>query len=1502
MAVLHFDESTLEDNTLYIEQGEESGDAYLLDAEGALRIVSQSGSSYFNNAIILNNPDRIHISLSGSTPVGETYSVTVSDSTNIELTLGVEVVPSSGGGDEGSTIYDLVLETYSISFSAKGNTNASQSIGYKVMSSGNGGGSWIECSDPSGISVSTASEYVTVTSDNQSLGGWQGHIIVTRTSRDYNNDTTDEQTSASAQSITFTGASAELDIWITHVEYNYKIQIDSYPTPSAYNSTITTNNFKVYKYKNSTLNSTYQKESNTDYAGSCTWTPSLPYTGSNTNGESKTFQASLTGSGYDPDSVTIVFPAKAEDPYITLDGESSYEESLNRIGNREGESTNASLSVATNLSSWGVNASTNASTVSSYGITVQKSGSSVTVNGTSTYGGQNGSSITGIWTVGNSSTYATIEITLTYENEQPVTTYTYRMTLTPSSLTYNNDDFSSRRVYFDIERKANGTSNWIPYDTDSVTATAPSGFSVSVDNQSLSGHHGYADITRIYNGTSLYETSISFDTGGDNPASEELNITVNAQEQVNYDERWVYDGNPSFTEYTYNCSSSQDSHTVGSISGSYTIKKQLAPAGTNNWTDTSPLVTDTKSFSNGSLTTSFTAYRSDATGTPLTVSTSKTATVTDPSVGSAATGSVDIVITFDDPNVDYEYKVEISLDTGYGSLTVSPGTTITPSWFNVLWYKREVGTSSWGNSIINRYDYATYVPDLNYTVPSNAQNGSTFDIEISDNYYSPLAQGYENNETITFTVYVAPLEYNLVCTNPSSSSITLPYGSSVSKSDFTFKLTYGGSDVETGILGNSNSLSWSGNGPSLPWTNNYSYSGSHNYSVTYNTYSVSTTVTIFFEPEDTPPPQDTYSLSVSPTSVTLNSSNSYSSSVTADTYTNNVRTNWGSSLSFSDVDTSKITVTKGSYNSGSGTPFTISKASSCNSSTTTSFTISGHEQSTTVLVTITIPAPQATITWRATDDTTILNLKYFYYDFTPSGSPKGTLTFSNSYAEEGQHVLFNNYGWVAIRNENTTSQTRTTVVTVTHGSNSNATSQLTVTLPPPGFSINVPYPYDNPCAYTGYGYGHVVVQGAKNEAFALTLDNTNAGDGFTYSFSSSSVVTTYSGNTGSSGSVEVPTYEITKNQNTGDDYGYAMITAVGTPNTRTDTVTIHRVHLSTELSMMASPNLFTSTGGTCSLTIYSIGYDNTSFEIIGYSDTAAMIQNHTSYVDGTRRSSLRLTILENDSTSTRKVTINCLMRGTKEGDDYESEITRTATIRQIGRGLEEKIILTPSSLTFQPTDNGNSKKQQVIVNSGDYNWTVSSDKTWWDYDVTSGTSGSAIYIWPTSEAPADTTRSGSITFTSTGGSNITGTLTILQTANSRILGFGHATDTTQGWDIADADFTGVSTRAAGGWDYNSSTRTLTINIPAESTRQDLTVRAVYKIISRFIGWDMTIQGEQPDWLRVSPNKLLYNESSTNSIATSINVIADDYNYQADPSCYDVPRSATYVINSNLKKN
>ena len=65
------------------------------------------------------------------------------------------------------------------------------------------------------------------------------------------------------------------------------------------------------------------------------------------------------------------------------------------------------------------------------------------------------------------------------------------------------------------------------------------------------------------------------------------------------------------------------------------------------------------------------------------------------------------------------------------------------------------------------------------------------------------------------------------------------------------------------------------------------------------------------------------------------------------------------------------------------------------------------------------------------------------------------MTFSNSYAEEGQHVLFNNYGWVAIRNENTTSQTRTTVVTVTHGSNSNATSQLTVTLPPPGFSINV---------------------------------------------------------------------------------------------------------------------------------------------------------------------------------------------------------------------------------------------------------------------------------------------------------------------------------------------------------------------------------------------------------------------------------------------------------------
>lgn len=1496
MAILHFDYS-VDDDTLYVEQGEESCSAGLEDAEGELTC-SQPTNPYFISSYIENNPDRVVIELSSSAPVGTSDTISVSDGTTT-LYLTIEVVEASvtpPGPTPGSTVYaiDNVSES-SITFQPEDGGD-SVTITFDVVESTDGGSTYHQSSatpQDAGVSASLddpSDHYITIFSTNFSEQG-SGSVTI----QYYNTyqNTGPEDHSVELTIAVSTGDNCYIPITVYHNYYVYKLEIDSYSGSTSVGASVSSSDFTVYKYQKLATDTSWTKESDSNVSSQCSWSPSLSYNASSAG--SVTFEASM--SGYDSGTYTVTFTSAA---YITLDGESSYEETLNRIGSETGEGTNVVLSVDTNLSTWGVNASTNASTVSSYGISVSKSGSDeVTVSGTSTYGGQNGDSITGIWIVGTSSTYATVEITLTYENEQPVvTTYTYRINFSPSSLTYSNDDFSSRRIFFDIERCANGTSNWVSYDTDAVTAIAPNGFSISVDNQSLSGHHGYADVTRSYNGQSLYETSISFDTGGENPATGEVEITVNAyvpEVEYEYQTIFVSIDNPDTITGTKTVGETFTYSTSTPISTTYytQYQKRVKNSG-DSWENEG---SQEEHSVNAYLNSAFSKTESTA----GTYTYTATATASCGTYGNKSV-TVSFSITFDDGEPPtYSIRIASPSNNAYVYQSSSGHSLYQPlasSDFTI--YLTTDGTEGNTNIASNcNFSYRDSGGGSGDGFPS--RNNTSEDIDYTIYAYWNSDHTVWDSIDVTYEAYQEQSEYNLVCTNPSSSSITLPYGSSVSKSDFTFKLTYGGSDVETGISGNSNSLSWSGNGPSLPWTNNYSYSGSHNYSVTYDNYSASTTVTIFFEPEDTPQ-QDTYSLSVSPTSVTLNSSNSYSSSVTADTYTNNVRTNWGSSLSFSDVDTSKITVTKGSYNSGSGTLFTISKASSCNSSTTTSFTISGHGQSATVSVTITIPPPQATISWRATDDTTILNVKYFYYDFTPSSSPKGILTFSNSYAEEGQHVLFSNYGWVAIKNNNTTSQTRTTIVTVAHGSNSNVTSQLTVTLPPPGFSINVPYWYNNPRAYSGYGYGHVVVSGARNESFTLTLDNTNAGDGFTYSFSSSSVVTTYSGNTGSSGSVEVATYEITKNQNTEDDYGYAIITAVGTPNTRTDTVTIHRVYIPTELSITANPTSFTSAGGSCVLSLYSTGYDNASFEIIGYSDTAAMIQNYTSYVDGTRRSTLSINILENTSTSNRKVTINCLMRGTKEGDDYESEITRTVTLTQSGRGLEEKIILTPSALTFQPTDNGNSKKQQVIVNSGDYNWTVSSDKTWWDYDVISGTSGSAIYIWPTSEAPADTTRSGSITFTSTGSSNITGTLTILQTANSRILGFGHVTDTTQGWDIADADFTGVSTQATGGWTYDSSTRTLTINIPAESTRQDLTVRAVYKVISRFIGWDMTIQGEQPDWISVSPTKLLYNESSTNSIATSINVIADDYNYQADPSCYDVPRSATYVINSNLKKN
>lgn len=1468
---------------------------YTIEVDDYKGIIQLTSQNYSNGAYASLNGSTITLDVDEMTD-GATATFTIED-TNDTITFYITYSEDSGsgGGGGGTTptyIHRISLEEDRISFSAKGNTNDSISIGYLVERAATGSNNWYEDDDPSGLNVSTTgSGYVTAYANHQNSGGWHGHIIITRTSQNYTNDNEDYSDSVSVQSITWSGASAEIDITITRVGYEYELRIDNGPSSKETGSSVSTSDFQVYGYKKSTLDNSFSKDGNTNLASSssCSWNPSLPYTGNSAGTVSFTASHSTYGTSA---AYSVTFTAPAEPDYITLDGESSYDESLGT-----GEASSAELSVDTNLSSWGVTPSTGASTVGQYGISVEKSGDSVIISGTSTYNGSE--DVIGIWKVGNSSTYATVTITLE-KYEAPVVNYDYKMELTPSTVTFENSDYTDKTVYFDIYRKVQGTNNWQEFDVDTVEATGynTSYFSISVSNQSLGGHHGYATIHRLYTGTSAVNTTASFDSQGAGGAAAELDLYIELQPETEYEYQTVYvDIDDKTISATVTGSYTHSTSTA--ISTLYYTKQQRRIKNSGaSWEDYGELISNTV---NGYLDS---AYSTSTTGTG-----SATATADCGTYGNKFF-QVTFNITVNPTPVSYEYTLEVdpsSKTLSYGEQTRKANYTINvrrrPQGSSDDWEVFEDNTDYW--------DKCTYSPSLPYT--NENTSGSTQTITLNITLSDSESNESYGNPTGSCTLYLLSGdtgEYRWIYDGNGIEGSTSCYTGDTLYTSTSYTFYYGTKQQYRADSGSAWSDTGSTSSSSTTGTlkSNFYASAQGTYYEDATTSLGDATLTITVSDPYIPPQTDTYSISASPLSVSLTTSNSYSATVYAQTYTNSLLTDWGSNVSASVPSQyqSMISVTKGSFVSESGTAFTVSKSSSYTTTGThsASFTLSGHSQSATVSVSITIPPnpSEASIAFSQDNPTTINYGSYasLAYTKTPSSAIATHTILSGS-----DYVTIYNYYTNALRvyNKNNTYQNQTLSVRITNQSDTSKTDTANVTLYPKSFSVNIEYWYDNPRGYDALASGEITVSGGVNETFTLTLDNSTSGDGFTYAFrtgtySNPTYITTITGNTGSSGSTSIYVYEYTKGENTEDYYGYATCTGVGY-NGRTDYCTIRRRYISPSWNVTANPTQFSFTGGSVSFSCEAHGgndYTN-HYKVSSITDDNGMLSGLS--VDDLNPYSA--TVLENTSVSSRQCTITF---SNYDGDGGSS----TIVLKQSGRNTINSLSISPATLTFSPT---NLSSQEVTVISSDFSWSIgsyemhdpegetSSSDPWWECTPTSGVSGNKITVTTTQTSPyPEKTRS--VVITINGGNGASTLLTIYQTGDERVMKIaGTNPPQSSSGTVDSSNFSGNIESWSYVYNNDSSQGELTINIYAEPNIGETSSIGVFNIISKFIGWDIScLENSAPSWISISPVEMLL----TNEATSPVTITAEPWTTNVDASCYLTSRSARYILTSTIKSN
>lgn len=1316
-----------------------------------------------------------------------------------------------------------------------------------------------------------------------------------------NNNNTINDTSGTVSLQYRSGESYAYSITLAHRPYDSSTTFDSFSVEPY----IVTNWTSGQTFTISTsddLEGSYTTKNWYKFTGTSTWVENgtdthdvtahltSTYTKSNpTSDFTATATAQATCGSYGNQTATLnISVTVSQPPYITVNGETSYSTSLDYQ-----ESCNITLPVSTNFDShglfWGVIESTGASTVSEYGISVSASGNNVIISGTSLFDGNVGDgTITGNWKVGNVNYYATISVTLGYTPPAP----SYSINATSSTDIEFSKSFGSNSAT--VTFSVTGFTDVVAYEFTETHPGQPDIWDyVTVGTPSVSGTSG--SVTISYNGNYTGTTQLSggFNVGknGKDYFTVEVDVTVPDIDPVY---RWIFDS-LSFNDLS--CEIGETISSGTSVSGTYIEKRQVSYDNESTWVF---IDGSTQSHSvTGSTSASFTG-----------TSTSGGTIQASATCGSYGSKSANV-----DVNVSNPYTLVIS--TSLNNVSYNDQANVSSSDFTVAikkngsivsGYSNVSSSCTWsiysdpGGNLINDFgDQNTLDENITvYFTASYTYTVNSVNIPLSDNTSLTYLSG--GDPWVYKTEFVSFDGFGTISDSTTSSSYTISNGTAVtayyttqdykkrqSEPDSSY-VTYGSPDsntttgytTESKTVTSSNSTGTIAASVTLP--NSYgTYTGNANYSISFNT------------------PQQDY--------ISVDNSSTYSDSIDYQETVNDtlsVSTNMSSwsvttSTGASTISSYGISVSK----SGSSVKITGTSTYNGNSEITGTWRVGNSSTYSTISITLNryVSPSTKTISFRSNNSTSVNydSRISLYYDITPDNSDiTYSITSGSSLARIVSHYKYSQY--LILKNESESYVNQTATVKIVHGSDSTVYDTTDITLYPKPFSIKIDYWYDRPHSYSGVGEGEISVYGAPNEPFALTLTNESYSQ-FTYGFRTGSYgnytyTTTYSGYLNSNGYAEVSVYEYTYNENRDDDGTGAEVSATGGTASRTGYCTVRRTYYPPHWTVSANPTEFNSDGGTVYLSCSAAGEDYTNdYKVTSISDNSGMLSGIS--VDDINKYSF--TVLSNPSVSSRQATITF---NNYNGNGGNSSVT----IKQSGRTAVSSISLSPATLTFDPEVYGDQYKQHVTVISSDYSWSLQSmSGAWWSctYDNANSThnSGDGFYVTPTvASSTPDETISATITVVSNGGT--TATLTIYQTGDSRKMYIAGTADAS-GNVISDSSGNADGTNFTGleSWSFDKSTNTLTINMYAEANNGPIgggtASVSVFKVISKFIGWDMTCLADPvPNWLTVSPMIV----GLQNAATTPVTLTAQPWTYEIDASCYDKPRQTSFIITSNLKSN